>query len=51
MKTGDQNSEIEKKFVEVHEQIGFHCEKMENQPKEKQNNSRRNSIRIDGIPE
>ena len=31
MKSGDQNSEIEQKLDEVHEQIGFHCEKIENQ--------------------
>ena len=32
MKSGDQNSDIEQKLDEVHEQIGFHCEKIENQP-------------------
>ena len=32
MKSGDQNSEIEQKLDEVDEQIGFHCEKIENQP-------------------
>ena len=25
MKSGDQNSEIEQKLDEVHEQVGFHC--------------------------
>ena len=32
MKSGDQNSEIEQKLDEVHKQIGFHCEKIEDQP-------------------
>ena len=32
MKSGDQNSDTEQKLDEVHEQIGFLCEKVENQP-------------------
>ena len=46
-KAGDQISEIEQELDEVHEQIGFHCDKI----KYHENHSSRNNIRIDRIPE
>ena len=44
-KAGDPISEIEQELGEVHEQIGFHCGKIEYPD----NRSRRNEIKFDGF--
>ena len=46
-KAGDQTSETGQELSEVHEQIGFHCNKIEYL----EGHSRRNNIQINRIPE